>query len=84
MSDPLRPLVCAQCAQEKPTWTEDCPHVLQRWKEGYSSALRQLGHPRLTSIDVRRAISPLSSSSGNFFHLAADSLNRILDEKESR
>jgi hypothetical protein len=84
MSDALRPLVCAQCAQEKACWTEDCPHVRERWKEGYNSGLRELGHPRLTSDDVRRAISPLSSALGNFYHLAADSLNRILDEKEKR
>lgn len=82
MSDPLRPLVCAQCAQEKAHWTGDCPHVLERWNEGYNSAIRQFGHARLTSDDVRRAISPLSSALGNFYHLAADSLNRILDEKE--
>jgi hypothetical protein len=84
MSDPSRPLVCAQCAQENIHWTDDCPHVLERWKEGFNSALRERGHPRLTSDDVRRAIGPLSSALGNFYHLAADSLNRILDEKEKR
>lgn len=84
MSDPFRPLVCVQCAQEKAHWTGDCPHVLERWKEGYNCGVRELRHPRLTSDDVRRAISPLSSSLENFYHLAADSLNRILDEKEKR
>lgn len=82
MSDPPRPLVCAECATEKTHWTEDCPHALERWKDGYSSALRERSRPRLTSDDVRRAISELSPSWGNFYHLAADSLNRILDEKE--
>jgi hypothetical protein len=33
-------------------------------------------------MDVRRAVSGLSFSWENFYHLAADALNRILDEKE--
>ena len=76
MSDPPRPLVCAQCATEKAYWTEDCPHVLERWKDGYRTALRERQRTRLTSGDVRQAISPLSPAWQNFYHLAADSLNR--------
>ncbi len=44
--------------------------------------MQERPRPRLTSEDVRRAISELSSSWKNFYHLAADALNRILDEKE--
>jgi len=52
------------------------------WKDGYNRALKERQRPRLTSEDVRRAISELSVSWKNFYHLAADALNRILDEKE--
>ena len=57
---------------------------MEVWKDGYSRALRERPRPRLTSEDVHRAISELSSSWKNFYHLAADALNRILDEKEKR
>ena len=82
MTKLVRPLVCEQCAKEKSNWAEDCPHALELWNNGYSSALQERPCPRLTSEDVRRAISGLSSSWENFYHLAADTLNRILDEKE--
>jgi hypothetical protein len=55
---------------------------MEVWKEGYKSALQERQRPRLTSEDLRRALSGLSSSWKNFHHLAADALNRILDEKE--
>jgi hypothetical protein len=82
MSEKTRPLVCQQCAQEKTNWTEHCPHVMEVWKNGYNHALKEYRRPRLTSGDVRLAISGLSFSWENFYHLAADALNRILDEKE--
>lgn len=82
MSKLVRPWVCAQCAKDKALWTDDCPHALELWEHGYRIALRERARPRLTSEDVRRAIGELSSSWQNFYHLAADALNRILDEKE--
>jgi hypothetical protein len=78
----IRPLVCTQCAKEKTHWAEDCPHATELWRDGYSCALQERPRPRLTSEDVRRAITGLSPSWENFYHLAADTLNRILDEKE--
>lgn len=57
---------------------------MEVWKDGYNRALRERQRPRLTSEDVRRAISELSTSWKNFHHLAADALNRILDEKEKK
>jgi len=82
MAKLVQPLVCEQCAKEKTNRTEDCPHAVELWKNGYDCALRERQRPRLTSDDVRRGISGLSSSWNNFYHLAADALNRILDEKE--
>lgn len=82
MAGKARPLVCRQCASEKADWTRDCPHVIEVWKAGYECALRERSRPRLTSEDLRRAISDLSFSWANFYHLGADALNRILDEKE--
>jgi hypothetical protein len=82
MTEKVRPLVCQQCAQEKTNWTEHCPHAMEVWKNGYSSALQERPRPRLTSDDVHRAINGLSFSWDNFYHLVADALNRILDEKE--
>jgi len=76
--------VCSQCATEKADWTEDCPHAKEIWRSAYDVALRERSHPRLTSDDVRRAISGFSFSWTNFYHLSADALNRILDEKEKR
>ena len=78
------PLVCQQCAREKMNWTDNCPHALELWREGYNRALRERPQPRLTSDDVRDAMSRLSPSLLNFYHLAADALNRILDEKDPR
>lgn len=83
MTKLVRPVVCTECAKLKPTWTEDCPHAIELWRNGYFRALQERARPRLTSDDVRKAISPLSSSWENFYHLAADTLNRILDEKET-
>lgn len=82
MNKLLRPLVCTECAKQKTDWTEDCPHAIELWRNGYSRALQERGRPRLTSEDVRRAISTLSPEWDNFYHLAADTLNRILDEKD--
>jgi hypothetical protein len=82
MSEKTRPLVCQQCAQEKTNWIEHCSHVIEVWKNGYKLALREYRRPRLTSEHVRRAASGLSFSWENFYHLPADALNRILDEKE--
>lgn len=82
MSKLAQPLVCEQCAKEKRGGDDDCPHALNLWKDGYNCALRERPRPRLTSEDVRRALSQLSPSWENFHYLAADSLNRILDEKE--
>jgi hypothetical protein len=82
MTQKVRVLVCQECAKENTYWTENCPHVMEVWKEGYKSALQERQRPRLTSEDLRRALSGLSSSWKNFYHLAADALNRILDEKE--
>lgn len=77
-----RPLVCQECTKEKEHWNEDCPHAKELWKDGYARALHERARPRLTSEDVRQAVSNLSLSWENFYHLAADSLNRILDQKE--
>jgi len=55
---------------------------MEVWKNGYNRALKEYRRPRLTSEDVRRAINGLSFSWKNFYHLGADALNRILDEKE--
>jgi len=74
--------VCRQCANEKATWKEDCPHAKEIWRNGYSCALQERPRPRLTSEDVRQAIAGFSFSWTNFYHLSADALNRILDEKE--
>lgn len=82
MTQKVRVLVCQDCANEKTHWTEPCPHVMEVWKDGYNCALRERQRPRLTSEDLRRALSGLSSAWKNFYHLAADALNRILDEKE--
>jgi hypothetical protein len=57
---------------------------MEVWKDGYNRALQERQRPRLTSEDVRQAISELSSSWKNFYHLAADALNRILDEKDKK
>jgi hypothetical protein len=80
----VQPLVCQKCAREKTDWAEDCPHVAEVWKEGYTRALQERTRPRLTSEDLREALRGLSVSWANFYHLAADALNRILDEKERR
>lgn len=77
-------LVCAQCAKEKSDWHEHCPHAMALWRDGYNTALRERSRPRLTSEDVREAISKLSASWENFYHLSADALNRILDKKEQK
>jgi hypothetical protein len=83
MIEKVQPLVCQQCAQQKTIWTGPCPHVVEVWKDGYSRALKECPRPRLTSEDLRRAIiHGLSFSRKNFYHLAADALNRILDEKD--
>lgn len=82
MTKLVRPLVCTECAKQKTDWTEDCPHAIELWQNGYIRALQERARPRLTSEDVRKALSPLSPSWQNFYHLAADTLNRILDEKE--
>jgi predicted ATP-dependent serine protease len=84
MTQKVEVLVCQDCAKEKTNWTEHCPHAMEVWKNGYNRALRERPRPRLTSEDVSRAISDLSSSWKNFYHLAADALNRILDEKEKK
>lgn len=75
-------LVCEQCAKEKEHWDENCPHAMALWRDGYKAALRERQRPRLTSEDVREAISKFSISWANFYHLSADALNRILDDKE--
>ena len=77
-----RPLVCEHCSKQKASWSDDCPHAIELWNVAYSRALQEHSRPRLTSEDVRSAISGLTPSWGNFYHLAADALNRILDEKE--
>ena len=82
MTKTVPPLVCQQCAKLKTDWTEHCPHAMEVWKNGYNRALQERQRPRLTAEDVRQAISGLSSSWKNFYHLGADALNRILDEKE--
>jgi hypothetical protein len=82
MSKLLRPVVCARCADAKAQWNDDCPHAIELWHDGYSSALHERARPRLTSEDVRRALEGLSPAWDNFYHLAADSLNRALDQKE--
>ncbi len=78
------PLVCQQCAKESATWVQNCPHVTEVWRDGYRRALRERPQPRLTSDDVRDAMRDLPLSLPNFYHLAADALNRILDEKDAR
>ena len=55
---------------------------MEVWKNGYNRALQERPRARLTSDDVHQAMSGLSFSWENFYHLAADALNRILDEKE--
>ena len=82
MTKLVRPLVCSECARQKENWVEDCPHALELWRNAYRRARQEQVRARLTSEDVRRAISELSPSWENFYHLAADTLNRILDEKE--
>lgn len=82
MTKLVRPLVCQQCATRKADWAEDCPHIIELWNTAYTRALQERARPRLTSEDVRRAISGLSPSWENFYHLAADALNRTLDEKD--
>jgi len=82
MSRTGQPFICQQCAKEKSSWTGDCPHALELWKEGYNSALRERPRVRLTSEELRRAIGGLSFSWPNFYHLGADAINRILDDKE--
>jgi hypothetical protein len=52
------------------------------WRDGYNSALRERPRIRLTSDELRRAIGGLSFSWPNFYHLGADAINRILDDKE--
>ena len=84
MTDRARLFVCQQCAKEKTHWAENCPHVIELWKDGYDRALEERPRPRLTSDDVRQALTGLSSAWNNFFHLAADALNRILDAKETK
>ena len=54
---------------------------MEVWKDGYNRALKELPRPRLTSEDLRRALSGLSLSWENYYHLGADALNRMLDEK---
>lgn len=82
MSKLARPLVCAECARQKVNRAEDCPHAIELWRNGYSCALQERVRPRLTSDDVLKAIAGLSPAWKNFYHLAADALNRILDGKE--
>lgn len=84
MTDNVRRFVCQQCAKEKTNWTENCPHAIDVWKDAYDRALQERPRPRLTSEDVLQALSGLSSAWKNFYHLAADALNRILDEKEKK
>jgi len=84
MTQKVKILVCQDCAKEKANWTEHCPHAMEVWKDGYNRALGERPRPRLTSEDVSCATSELSSSWKNFYHLAADALNRILDEKEKK
>ena len=78
------PFVCQACAKANTNWDKDCPHAMEVWRNGYNRALQERPRPRLTSEDVRRALSGLSFSWTNFYHLSADALNRILDEKEKR
>jgi hypothetical protein len=82
MTGTVRLVVCQQCAREKTNWNENCPHAVEVWKDGYDRALQERRRSRLTSEDVRQAMSNLSFSWKNFYHLAADALNRILDEKD--
>lgn len=77
-------LVCEQCAKERAEWNEHCPHAMALWRDGYKSAVRERSRPRLTSDDVREAVSKFPFSWPNFYHLSADALNRILDEKEEK
>jgi hypothetical protein len=57
---------------------------MEVFKNVYNRALQERPRPRLTSDDVRRAISELSFTWKNVYHLSADTLNRILDEKEKK
>ena len=82
MTETTPPLSCQQCAKQKAIWTANCPHAAEMLKGVYDRALKERTRPRLTSDDVRRAISGLSFSWTNVYHLGADALNRILDEKE--
>ena len=82
MSRKREPLICQQCGKEKLNWTEDCPHAMEVWTDGYNCALWERLRPRLTSEDLRRALEGLSFSWANFYHLGADAINRILDDKE--
>ena len=82
MTRTIPPLVCRQCASERADWSDDCPHVKDVWKDGYDSALRERPRPRLTSEDLRKALGIVPSVLANFYHLGADALNRILDEKD--
>jgi hypothetical protein len=82
MTKTAPPLFCQQCAKENTNWTEHCPHAIEVLKNVYNRALQERSRPRLTSDDVRRAISELSFTWKNVYHLSADALNRILDEKE--
>ena len=82
MTETAPPLSCQQCARERTNWTAHCPHAAEVLKKVYSRALNERTRPRLTSDDVRRAISGLSFNWTNVYHLGADALNRILDEKE--
>ena len=63
---------------------QSSPGQVVNHKEGLELqyALQERPRPRLTSEDVRRAITGLSPSWENFYHLVADTLNRVLDEKE--
>lgn len=74
--------VCESCAQNETNWNENCPHAMELWHDGYNCAVRERSHPRLASEDVRKVIGKYSFSLENFYHLVADALNRILDEKE--
>src|SRR5580692_9215272 len=40
MTQKVRVLVCQECAKENRHWTENCPHAIEVWKEGYKSALQ--------------------------------------------
>jgi hypothetical protein len=82
MTKLARAFVCEECAREKANQIEDCPHAVEIWNDGYRRALQERPRARLTSDEVQRALGGLSASWQNFYHLAADILNRILDEKD--